>query len=34
MKKILSLLIALLPLATCAGNGSKDEKVDIHHKPW
>jgi len=30
MKKILILLIALLPLATFAGNGSKDEKVDIH----
>jgi len=30
MKKILVILIALLPLATFAGNGGKDEKVDIH----
>lgn len=29
MKKLLIILIALLPLATFAGNGNKDEKVNI-----
>ena len=32
MKKLLIILIALLPLATFAGNGDdkKDQKIDIH----
>ena len=30
MKKLIIILAFLLPLAGVAGNGSKDEKLDIH----